>query len=396
MINLVYLLLACHIYFCVKTRFVQRHTLKGIRYSFSDGGGGTYSAFAAALGTTIGPGNIVGVAVAIMTGGAGAVFWMWLCGILSMATKYAESFLCLKYKEDIGGPMVLLKQNGCKRTAVLWSVLCACAGLFMGAGVPSRSLADMLFLPPWVTGVIIAFLTLVTVSFGVKGISRVCNYLVPIMSAGFIMLCFVAIFIDIKELPTALLKIVKGAFLPSAAVGGGVGAAIKSGVTRGLYSNESGLGSGGILAAEATDKNTHLSALGAMTTAFWDTVVMCALCGVVFVMGGADFGMQPMAVVKASFGKIPFSDIFLSVSMTMFVFATIIGWYYIARRAVGFAKIPSALYDALYVGFVFFGAVSTGLSMWKIADILNFSMFLPSMYIFIRLSCKNNLYISNK
>ncbi len=392
---MVYLLLVCHIYFCFKTRFVQRHTLKGIRYSFFGGGGGTYSAFAAALGTTIGPGNIVGVAVAIMTGGAGAVFWMWLCGILSMATKYAESFLCLKFKEDVGGPMVLLKQSGHTALAVLWSVLCALAGLFMGAGVPSRSLADTLPLPPWITGTVIAFLTLVTVSFGVKGISRVCEFLVPIMSGGFILLCFVAIFINIKELPTALLKIVKGAFLPSAAIGGGVGAAIKSGVTRGLYSNESGLGSGGILASEANDKNTHRSALGAMTTAFWDTVVMCALCGVVFVMGGGDFGKNPMSVIKASFGKIPFSDVFLSLSMTMFVFATIIGWYYIARRVVDFLKITPALYDIWYVCAVFVGSVSS-LPLWKIADTLNFLMLLPSMYIFIRLSYKNNLYISNK
>ncbi len=383
-------------YFCFKTRFVQRYTLTGIRYSLFGGGGGTYSAFAAALGTTIGPGNIVGVAVAIMTGGVGAVFWMWLCGILSMATKYAESFLCLKFKENIGGPMVLLKQNGYKKTAVLWSVLCALAGLFMGAGVPSRSLADMLYFPPWVTGTVVAALTLVTVSFGVKGISRVCDYLVPIMSAGFILLCVIAVFINIKELPTALLKIVKGAFLPSAAIGGGVGAAIKSGVTRGLYSNESGLGSGGILASEANDKNTHLSSLGAMTTAFWDTVVMCALCGVVFVMGGADFGINPMLTLKASFCKIPYSDIFLCTSMTMFVFATIIGWYYIARRAVEFLKMPTIIYDILYVAFVFFGAVTMRVSLWKIADTLNFLMLLPSMFIFIRLSYKNNLYISDK
>lgn len=392
---MVYLLLACHLYFCFKTRFVQRYTLKGIRYSLSGNGKGTYSAFATALGTTVGPGNIVGVAVAISTGGAGAVLWMWLCGIVSMATKYAESYFSLKFKEDIGGPMVLLKQNGHKIIAVVWSVLCALAGLFMGAGVPARSLAQTLPFTPWITGAVLAFLTLVTVSFSVKGISRVCNYLVPIMSLGFIALCFVAIILNITELPTAIVKIIKGAFMPSAALGGGVGAAIKSGVARGLYSNESGLGSGGILASEANDKNTHLSALGAMTTAFWDTVVMCALCGIVFVMGGADFGADPVGSVKSAFCKIPFSDIFLSMSMTMFVFATVIGWYYIARRVVEFLKITPALYDIWYVCAVFLGSV-TALPLWKIADILNFSMLLPSLYIFIKLSCKNNLYILNK
>ncbi len=386
MINLVYILLLCHIYFCFKTRFVQRHTIRGIRYSLFENNGGTYSAFAAALGTTIGPGNIVGVAVAISAGGAGSIFWMWLCGILSMATKYAESFLCLKYRaKEYGGPMVLLKKNGYKINAHYWSVLCMAAGLFMGAAVPSNSLRYAIDFPPWITGGILALFTLVTVSFGVKGISKVCSYLVPIMSVGFILLCFIAIATDIEQFPIAVLKILQGAFLPRSVFGGGIGMAIKSGVTRGLYSNESGLGSGGILAAESNDKNTVLSSLGAMTTAFWDTVVMCALCGVVFVMGGAEIGCNPMQAVNVAFEKIPFSELFLSLSMTMFVFATIIGWYYIARRAVSFVKIPPLIYDILYVFFVFFGAV-TVMPLWQIADTLNFLMLIPSMFIFIKLS----------
>jgi len=364
----------------------------GIRHSLFGGEGSTYSAFATALGTTIGPGNIIGVAVAISVGGAGSVLWMWLCGIVSMATKYAESYLCLKFKEDIGGPMVLLSQNGYKKTAAVWSVLCALAGLFMGAAVPSHSLADALPFEPWMTGAALALLTLVTVSFGVGGISRVCCYLVPIMSAGFILLCFGALAVNITALPTALVKIVRGALLPSSAVGGGIGAAIKSGVARGLYSNESGLGSGGILASEANDNDIRLSSLAAMTTAFWDTVVMCALCGVVFVMGGADFGCDPTLAVMSAFAKIPFSQSFLRISMTMFVFATVIGWYYIARRAVDFLKITPALYDIWYICAVFVGAV-TILPLWKIADTLNFMLVIPSMFIFIKLSHKISLHI---
>ncbi len=394
---MVYILLACHIYFCFKTRFVQRHTLKGIRYSLFENDGGTYSAFAAALGTTIGPGNIVGVAVAISTGGAGAVLWMWVCGILSMATKYAESYLCLKYRnKEYGGPMVLLKMRGYKKTALVWAILCAAAGLFMGAAIPANALSQTLPLPLWITGAALGALTLITVSFGVGGISKVCSLLVPIMSVGFISLCVAAVILNIGQLPAAILKIVKGALMPSAVVGGGIGAAVKSGVARGLYSNESGLGSGGILAAESGDENTVLSSLGAMTTAFWDTVVMCALCGVVFVLGGADVGCSPSATVAAAFADIPFSRVFLNVSMSMFVFATVIGWYYIARRAVAFAKIPSHLYDMLYVAAVFFGAISINAPLWQIADILNFAMLIPSMFIFILMSGKINLYISNK
>lgn len=388
---MVYVLLLCHIFFCFKTRFIQRQTLVGIRYSFK-GEGRTYSAFAAALGTTIGPGNIIGVAVAVSQGGAGSIFWMWLCGILSMATKYAESFLCLKYKKDFGGPMILLKSQGYNFLASLWSYLCVFAGLFMGAAVPTGALSEALPLPSWITGVVVAAFTIITVSFGVKGISKVCSYLVPVMSAGFIILCLVAIALDIKSLPSVIIKILRGAFSVNSVVGGGIGAAIKSGVTRGLYSNESGLGSGGILAAEADDKNTQLSSLGAMTTAFWDTVVMCALCGVVFVMGGADFGCDPAYAVIVSFSKIPFSRYFLYLSLTMFVFATVIGWYYIALRAVQFLNITPALFDIWYVCAVFFGSV-TALPLWQIADTLNFLMLIPSMFIFIKLSCKISLHI---
>lgn len=160
---MVFILMLCHLFFTFKLRFIQRYTFKGIKYSFSpkqngtEKGIGTYAAFAAALGTTIGPGNITGVAVAISGGGPGAVFWMWVCGLLAMPTKYAESYLALKYTQkrgdsEIGGTMVLLGRLGCRRTAVFWSVFCALGGLFMGAAVPSRSLASALPADDWLTG----------------------------------------------------------------------------------------------------------------------------------------------------------------------------------------------------------------------------------------------------
>jgi AGCS family alanine or glycine:cation symporter len=188
---LVYLLVACHIFFCFKTKFVQRHAIKGVKYTFSPKtSGNTYAAFASALGTTIGPGNITGVGVAISAGGAGAVFWMWLCGLLAMPTKYAESYLSLRYSKDgIGGPMVLLNRFGYKKTAAVWSWLCILAGLFMGAAVPSYALADTVNAPRYITSALLTLCVIITVSFGVSGISKVCSYLVPVMSGAFILLC---------------------------------------------------------------------------------------------------------------------------------------------------------------------------------------------------------------
>lgn len=392
---LVYILLACHLFFCFKTKFVQRHALKGIKYTFSPSkNGGTYAAFASALGTTIGPGNITGVAVAISTGGAGAVFWMWLSGILAMPTKYAEGYLSLKYRQNgVGGPMVLLNRFGYKKLSKIWSYLCIMAGLFMGAAVPSYALADVVSAPRQLTSLCLALLVIVTVSFGVSGISKVCSYLVPVMSGAFILLCLAQIFLNPVLFVSGIKTILRSAFSCGAAVGGGLGAAIKSGITRGLYSNESGLGSGGILAAESGDKNIVMSALGAMTTVLWDTVIMCALSGVVFVMGG---GSDAKSIVSAAFYSVPFSNTIVAVCMSMFSFATIIGWYYIAVRALEFTRLSPKIYDSLYTAAVFFGALLPGGVLWGIADGINLLMLVPSLFIFIRLNNKIGLYISNK
>lgn len=391
---MVYVLLAVHIFFCFKTKFVQRHTLKGIRYSLFGGGRGNYAAFAQALGTTVGPGNIVGVAVAISAGGAGSVFWMWLCGILAMPTKYAESYLSLKYRDGgIGGPMVLLSRFGYKKTACVWTVLCMSAGLLMGAAVPSSSLASFLPCPQWVSGLLLAAAVTLAISRGVGGISRICSLVVPVMSVGFILLCVITLFSDTRAFSDAVSRILADAFLPRSALGGGLGLAVKSGVARGLYSNEAGLGSGGVLAADSGDDNTVLSSLGAMTTCFWDTVVMCALTGIVFVAGGTQLGSQPDLAVLSSFSAVPYSRVFLSLSMSFFVYATVIGWYGVAVRAVKYTFGSYTVYSFLFVIFVVLGALSRSDALWKSADTVNLLMLAPSLFIFVKLSDKISLHI---
>ncbi len=405
---MVFILLFCHLYFSFRLGFIQKHTFKGIKYSFcrkpDSSGIGTYRAFAAALGTTIGPGNITGVAVAISSGGPGAVFWMWVCGILAMPTKYAESYLAMKYAKkykdgQMGGTMIILDKLGFFRTAAAWSVFCALGGLFMGAAVPARSLASALPVPQWLTGAGLSLLLILTISCGLSGISKVSGLLVPVMSAGFLTASIIVIVLDIGQFPAAVKAILSNALSLKSAGAGALGAAIKSGITRGLYSNESGLGSGGILAAESGDRNIGLGALSAMTTTFWDTVVMCAVTGIMYVMAGARIGSDADATVSATFSTLPSGQILLWTSMLLFVFATAIGWYYLAKRAVQYISPHSSWYDIAFIAAAFFGTVLPSEFLWKAADAVNFAMLLPSVFTLFKLSDKIeniNLYIQRK
>lgn len=407
---MVFILMFCHLFFTFKLRFIQKYTFKGIKYSFSpsqngaEKGIGTYAAFAAALGTTIGPGNITGVAVAISGGGPGAVFWMWVCGLLAMPTKYAESYLAMRYTQkrggsEIGGTMVILGRLGYRRTAVFWSVFCALGGLFMGAAVPSRSLSSAIPADNWLTGAFLAALLVLTVSCGLSGIAKVSGLLVPVMSLGFLAASLAVIALNFKALPDAVDRILSGALSIKSAGAGAFGAAVKHGITRGLYSNESGLGSGGILAAESGDKNIGMSALSAMTTTFWDTVVMCAVTGIMFVMSGAGAGSDADMTVRGAFSALPFGSWLLWISMTLFVFATMIGWYYLAKRALQYLTCKSGWYDAAFICAAFSGAVLPAPILWQAADTVNFAMLLPSVFVLFKMSGKIeniNLYIRHK
>ena len=396
---LIMILVFSHIYFTVRFKFIQRYTFKGIKYSLTpdktSSGVGTYSAFAAALGTTIGPGNIVGVALAISVGGPGSIFWMWLCGVLAIATKYAESYLAIKYRQKdgeggyTGGVMYILKKLGHIKTAKFWAWLCLIVGLGMGCMVPANSLSVMLesqyAIPGWITGAVLAFMVALVIVCGFKGISKVCDFLVPIMSIGFMICCLCVIALNYNKIFDSFLLIFKGAFMPASIAGGGLGAAIKSGITRGLYSNESGMGSGAVLAAQAGDDNIEMSALAASTTTFWDTVVMCVVTAIAFICSGAYYDSNTGNMAYKAFSTLPYGDIFLSLAMAMFVFATIIGWYCIAGRAVEFLFKTQLLYKICYIIFIFWGAILNVSAVWDFADIANAIMIVPSLYCLFKL-----------
>ena len=300
---LLILLFGTHIFLTIRTAFMQRHLLTAIRLSVTaeKGAAGDVSPFAAlttALAATIGTGNIVGVATAVSLGGPGAVLWMWLTGVLGMATKYSEALLAVKYRVKtadgtmLGGPMYALERGlGMKWLGVLFALFTVFASFGIGNMVQANSIstlaASQFGVNVHVTGIVQALMTAVVVLGGLKVIARVCELLVPFMAVVYIVGCVVILVTNAHLMLPAISLIVQSAFSPTAAAGGFVGATVLSaaryGVARGLFSNESGLGSAPIVAAAAQTRNPVRQALVSSTGTFWDTVVICLLSGLVVV-----------------------------------------------------------------------------------------------------------------
>src|SRR5688572_1531540 len=351
---LLILLFGTHVFLTIRLRFVQRHLAKGIRISVerSSEGAGDVSQFGAlttALAATIGTGNIVGVATAIGLGGPGAVLWMWLTGVFGIATKYAEALLAVKYRVETahgmaGGPMYVLERGMHARwLGLVFAALTAVAAFGIGCMVQANSIATLLHdgvnLSPWISGAIMAVLTAVVVLGGIKAIARACEALVPFMAAFYVLGCAVLLLMHAERIPDTLRLIVSGAFTPQAATGGFLGAgvreAIRYGIARGLFSNESGLGSAPIVAAAAQTKNPVRQALVSSTGTFWDTVVVCAMSGLVIVNSGEWMtGAKGAALTRAAFADIPtIGPMVLTFGLITFVFSTILGWSYYGEKA---------------------------------------------------------------
>ena len=300
---MIILLLGTHVYLTFRLRVPQRKLLTGIRLSVqkdknAEGDVSQFGALATALAATIGTGNIVGVATAVALGGPGAVLWCWLTGIFGMSTKYAEGLLAVKYRvrgEDgrtYGGPMYALERGlGMKWLALLFAIFTALASFGIGCTVQANSIAllasETFGVPTWIVGLFVCLLTALVIMGGVKAIARVCTVLVPFMAVLYVIGCVVILCMNGAYVWPALKLIVSAAFNPSAAGGGFVGATVmmaaRYGIARGLFSNESGMGSAPIVAAAAQTRNPVRQALVSSTGTFWDTVVICALTGLVLV-----------------------------------------------------------------------------------------------------------------
>ena len=408
------LLFGTHLFLTVKLRFPQRYLFRAIKLSFSkdsegEGDVSHFGSLSTALAATIGTGNIVGVATALTLGGPGAILWMWLTGVFGISTKYAEAVLAVKYRQRtragsmLGGPMFAL-EHGLKQKwlAVLFCVFAACAAFGIGNMVQANSVAhlmnDTFGITPWFSGVFIAVITALVIIGGLRSIADVCTKLVPFMAIFYISGCLIILILNAAFLLPALKLIVTSAFSFHAAGGGFAGAgmlaAMRWGVARGLFSNEAGLGSAPIVAAAARTDNPVRQALVSSTGTFWDTVVICAMTGLVLVStickhpSGME-GLTGGALTNAVFGQIPvIGRLGLTVGLLTFVFSTILGWSYYGERAIEYLFKRKAItgYRILWVLAVFIGSVVDIPLVWDFADAMNALMAMPNLLSLLLLS----------
>lgn len=416
---MIILLLGTHIYMTVRLRFPQLKVGKAIKISVTKDKGAQgdvsqFGALATALAATIGTGNIVGVATAVALGGPGAVLWCWITGVFGMATKYSEGLLAVKYRVKtkdgrmLGGPMFALERGlNAKWLAILFAVFTALAAFGIGNTVQANSISMLLNetygLSQYLVGAILTVMVLLVIVFGVKGISRVCSALVPFMAAFYVLGCLVILGLNWQYLGESIRIICRSAFTARAAGGGFIGTTVlmacRFGIARGLFSNESGLGSAPIVAAAAQTRNPVRQALVSSTGTFWDTVVVCALTGLVLVssiVAHPDIDCtQGAALTKAAFDKLPYvGPVILSVGIVTFAFSTILGWSYYGERAVEYlagrngkaGKVMTGIYRLLFVAAVFLGSVLSLSVVWNLADIANALMAIPNLVAILLLS----------
>ena len=410
---MILLLLGTHVFLTFRLRVPQRKLLTGIRLSVKKDPGAAgdvsqFGALATALAATIGTGNIVGVATAVALGGPGAVLWCWLTGIFGMSTKYAEGLLAVKYRvraddgHTYGGPMYALERGlHIKWLAVLFAVFTALASFGIGCTVQANSIAllahETFGLPTWVVGLFVCGLTATVILGGVKSIARVCTVLVPFMAVLYVVGCVVILVMNGSYVWPAVQLIVRSAFNPSAAGGGFVGATVmmaaRYGIARGLFSNESGMGSAPIVAAAAQTRNPVRQALVSSTGTFWDTVVICAMTGLVLVSSILAYPdityADGAALTKVAFSKIPYIGApLLSFGILTFAFSTILGWSYYGESAVNYieGRRINRFYRILYIVALFFGSIISLDIIWNIADCMNALMAIPNLVALLLLS----------
>lgn len=413
------LLLGTHIFLTIRLKFPQRYIVKAIKLSVTkDGGHGDVSQFGAlstSLAATIGTGNIIGVATAISLGGPGAVLWCWITGLFGIATKYSEALLAIKYRVKtsdgtmLGGPMYALERGlKMKWLAVVFAIFTAIAALGIGNTVQANAISTLLSepglfgesftgLPTYISGLCLTALVAMVIIFGVKGIARVCGALVPFMAVFYVLGCLIIIVMNWQYMGEAVSLICKSAFTPQAAGGGFLGSTImmaaRFGIARGLFSNESGMGSAPIVAAAAQTRNPVRQALVSSTATFWDTVIVCALTGLVLVssiIAHPDISSTDGAkLTQYAFGKIPYlGSIVLTIGLVTFAFSTILGWSYYAERAIEYlaGKKIIYVYRFVWVVLIFIGSVVDLSLVWNIADGTNALMAIPNLISLILLS----------
>ena len=412
---LIILLFGTHLFMTIRTGFVQKNIFKAIKLSVTKDKDATgdvsqFGALTTALSSTIGTGNIISVGTAIALGGPGAVLWMWLTGIFGIATKYSETLIAVKYrvKSDdgsmIGGAMYALERGlKMKWLGIVFAFLAAiCAfgiGCTVQANAVTANITQNIHVSPWIIAVILTILVGLVIIGGIKIITRVSEILVPFMAAFYFLGCLVILIMNWDVLGLAIVTIVKAAFSPQAMGGGFVGSTVmlacRYGFARGLFSNESGMGSAPLVAAAAQTRNPKRQALVSMTGTFWDTVIICLMTGLVLVScilkhpeidGLSGNGAE---LTSLAFGRIPYIGIpILIIGLVTFAFSTILGWYYYGERCAIylFGERAKWVYKILWVIGVFVGSLVELNLIWSMADLLNGLMAIPNIIAVLLLS----------
>ena len=413
---MIILLLGTHLFMTVRTGFIQRKIGTAIRLSVTkdtdaEGEVSQFGALTTALASTIGTGNIIGVGTAIALGGPGAVFWCWLTGVFGIATKYAEALIAVKYRVKTpdgrmqGGAMYALERGlNMKWLGILFAFFGAFASFGIGCATQVNAIATVcqenLHIPMWAAGVVVAVFTSLVIFGGIKSIANVCEKLVPFMAIFYVLGCLIILGINYDFIIPALKTIITLAFRPGAAagglVGGGIMLALHYGVARGLFSNESGMGSAPIAAAAAQTRNPVRQALVSSTGTFWDTVVVCAMTGMVLVTSimknpGIDVSNidNGGVLTTLAFDQIPYiGPVILVLGLVLFAFSTVLGWAYYGERCVEYCMGKKALipYRVLYILVAAIAPVVALDLVWTIADILNALMAVPNLIAVLLLS----------
>jgi AGCS family alanine or glycine:cation symporter len=386
--------------------FAFKQLLKG-RKASGEGEISPFNALMTALSSTVGTGNIAGVATAIGIGGPGALFWMWCTALVGMATKYAEAVLAVNYRETdaagkkVGGPMYYIKNGLGKRwkpLAFLFALFGALAGFGLANTVQSNTVSQVLFnnfqIPTVASGLIMALLVALVLLGGIKRIAQVAGKLVPLMTVIYLVSTLLILLMNLTEIPAALVFIVDSAFNGTAATGGFAGAtvmlALRMGVSRGIFSNESGLGSAPIAHAAAATNSPVRQGTIAMLGTFIDTLIICTMTGLVLIVTDVwNSDLQGAAMTLEVFdSSLPFGGDILSLCIALFAFTTMLGWSYYGERCAQFLLGPKVVlpFRVLWVLGIFLGTqMSLGL-VWKMSDALNGMMAIPNLIALLLLS----------
>ncbi len=424
---LLFLLLSTHVFFTFRSRGVQKYIFRAIKLSItpeaekdmtdsnhknshntkssshSSKGLSGFAALSTTLAATLGTGNIIGVSTSIMLGGPGAVFWCWLTGILGMSTTYAECFLSASYRQHdtkygfYGGPMYVM-QYGLKKKglAVFYACCTLCASFGVGCSTQANAITETCYnlwhISPYVSGIITAVVVGIILVGGIHSIGTICQKLVPAMGIFYLMGCMILLVMNGSFVIPALNSIIKQAFLPSSITGGIIGSTIQTaaryGISRGLFTNEAGLGSAGIASAASHVKKPRNQALISMTATFWDTVVMCFITGLVIVSHLEKYkntisltNISQTGLTSLAFSSIPYGEVILGISLIAFAISTLIGWSYFGEQAVYYLAKEKGIkcYQFIYVFMIFFGGILSLDLVWELSDCINAFMAFPNL-----------------